>query len=116
MSHGMFGVLKRFDRHSLHELGMCRPHNANIAITEQKGLSEAGCEVVEVSQLRDDLFRLVLLRHCSPPRWHSHTSSRTTSLGVDHRAQPRSMTKCGSAASASSTRAGPTCTRTATAP
>jgi len=23
--------------------------------------------------------------HCSPPRWQSHTSSRTTSLGFDHR-------------------------------
>src|SRR5436190_20029833 len=27
--------------------------------------------------------RFVLLRHSSPPRWQSHTSSRTTSLGAD---------------------------------
>ena len=57
MSHGMFGVLKRLDRHSLHELGMCRPHDADIAIAEQKGLSEAGCEVVELAHRNIDIAR-----------------------------------------------------------
>ena len=51
----MFGVLKRLDRHSLHELGMCGSHDAIIAITEEEGLSEAGCEVVEVAHRNIDI-------------------------------------------------------------
>jgi hypothetical protein len=43
-----------------------------------------GSQNINLPQRRNDPFRLLLLRHCSPPRWHSHTSSRTTSLGVDH--------------------------------
>src|SRR5262249_39661621 len=40
---------------------------------------------IELPQLRDDLFRLVPLPcHCSPPGCQRHTSSRTTSMGVDH--------------------------------
>src|SRR5262249_40122694 len=40
---------------------------------------------IHLAQLRDDLFRLVALPcHCSPPRCQRHTSSRTTSMGVDH--------------------------------
>src|SRR5262249_15407904 len=38
----------------------------------------------ELPQLRDNLFRLVSLPcHCSPPGCQRHTSSRTTSMGVD---------------------------------
>src|SRR5262249_15749887 len=41
---------------------------------------------LDLPQLRDDLFRLVSLPcHCSPPGCQRHTSSRTTSMGVDHR-------------------------------
>src|SRR5262245_47089317 len=40
---------------------------------------------IDLPQLRDDLFRLVSLPcHCSPPGCQRHTSSRTTSMGVDH--------------------------------
>src|SRR5262249_32705879 len=40
---------------------------------------------IHLAQLRDDLFRLVALPcHCSPPGYQRHTSSRTTSMGVDH--------------------------------
>src|SRR5262249_43821109 len=39
---------------------------------------------IDLPQLRDDLFRLVSLPcHCSPPGCQRHTSSRTTSMGVD---------------------------------
>src|SRR5262249_36848697 len=38
---------------------------------------------IHLPQLRDDLFRLVA-SHCSPPGYQRHTSSRTTSMGVDH--------------------------------
>src|SRR5215472_6771969 len=41
---------------------------------------------IDLPQLRDDLFRLVSLPcHCSPPGCQRHTSSRTTSMGVDHK-------------------------------
>src|SRR6202040_2343687 len=41
---------------------------------------------IDLPQLRNDLFRLVSLScHCSPPGCQRHTSSRTTSMGVDHR-------------------------------
>src|SRR5262249_7246251 len=41
---------------------------------------------IDLPQLRDDLFRLVSLPcHCSPPGCQRHTSSRTTSMGVNHR-------------------------------
>src|SRR5262249_15669265 len=41
---------------------------------------------IDLPQLRDDLFRLVSLPcHCSPPGCQRHTSSRTTSMGVDQR-------------------------------
>src|SRR5262245_34574751 len=47
---------------------------------------------IDLPQLRDDLFRLVSLPcHCSPPGCQRHTSSRTTSMGVDH---PREIWKC----------------------
>src|SRR5262249_23733106 len=40
---------------------------------------------IDLPQLRNDLFRLVSLPcHCSPPGCQRHTSSRTTSMGVDH--------------------------------
>src|SRR4029078_1710450 len=40
---------------------------------------------IDLPQLRNDLFRLVSLPcHCSPPECQRHTSSRTTSMGVDH--------------------------------
>src|SRR5215468_5441016 len=40
---------------------------------------------IDLPQLRDDLFGLVSLPcHCSPPGCQRHTSSRTTSMGVDH--------------------------------
>src|SRR5262249_20128266 len=39
---------------------------------------------IDLPQLRNDLFRLVSLPcHCSPPGCQRHTSSRTTSMGVD---------------------------------
>src|SRR5262249_17879661 len=39
---------------------------------------------IDLPQLRDDLFRLVSLPcHCSPPGCQRHTSSRTTSMGVN---------------------------------
>src|SRR5262249_33288947 len=39
---------------------------------------------IDLAQLRNDLFRLVSLPcHCSPPGCQRHTSSRTTSMGVD---------------------------------
>src|SRR6476661_1088972 len=39
---------------------------------------------IDLPQLRNDLFRLVSLPcHCSPPECQRHTSSRTTSMGVD---------------------------------
>src|SRR5262249_13267028 len=39
---------------------------------------------IDLPQLRDDLFRLVSLPcHSSPPGCQRHTSSRTTSMGVD---------------------------------
>src|SRR6516162_5900845 len=39
---------------------------------------------IDLLQLRVDLFRLVSLPcHCSPPGCQRHTSSRTTSMGVD---------------------------------
>src|SRR4029077_16667525 len=41
---------------------------------------------IDPPQLRNDLFRLVSLPcHCSPPECQRHTSSRTTSMGVDQR-------------------------------
>src|SRR5215813_2071547 len=41
---------------------------------------------IDLPQLRDNLFGLVSLPcHCSPPGCQRHTSSRTTSMGVDHR-------------------------------
>src|SRR5262249_38711127 len=41
---------------------------------------------IDLPQLRNDLFRLVSLPcHCSPPGCQRHTSSRTTSMGVDQR-------------------------------
>src|SRR5262249_20880126 len=41
---------------------------------------------IDLPQLRDDLFRLVSLPcHCSPPGCQRHTSSRTTSMGVDQK-------------------------------
>src|SRR6478752_5136185 len=41
---------------------------------------------IDLPQLRNDLFRLVSLPcHCSPPECQRHTSSRTTSMGADHR-------------------------------
>src|SRR5262249_47375059 len=44
---------------------------------------------IDLPQLRNDLFRLVSLPcHCSPPGCQRHTSSRTTSMGVD---QPSSL-------------------------
>src|SRR5262249_55600316 len=46
---------------------------------------------IDLPQLRNDLFRLVSLPcHCSPPGCQRHTSSRTTSMGVDqpHTAPP----------------------------
>src|SRR5215813_14085799 len=44
---------------------------------------------IDLPQLRDDLFRLVSLPcHCSPPGCQRHTSSRTTSMGVDHWTYP----------------------------
>src|SRR5262249_46019451 len=44
---------------------------------------------IDLPQLRDDLFRLVSLPcHYSPPGCQRHTSSRTTSMGVDHAAFP----------------------------
>src|SRR5260370_38951073 len=40
---------------------------------------------IDLPQLRNALFRLVSLPcHCSPPGCQRHTSSRTTSMGVDH--------------------------------
>src|SRR5215472_8190417 len=40
---------------------------------------------IDLPQLRDGLVRLVSLPcHCSPPGCQRHTSSRTTSMGVDH--------------------------------
>src|SRR5262249_17827219 len=40
---------------------------------------------IDLPQLRNHLFRLVSLPcHCSPPGCQRHTSSRTTSMGVDH--------------------------------
>jgi hypothetical protein len=40
---------------------------------------------IDLPQLRNDLFRLISLPcHCSPPGCQRHTSSRTTSMGVDH--------------------------------
>src|SRR5262249_53310816 len=40
---------------------------------------------IDLPQLRNDLFRLVSLPcHCSPPGCQRHTSSRTSSMGVDH--------------------------------
>src|SRR5262249_41806735 len=42
---------------------------------------------IDLPQLRDDLFRLVSLPcHCSPPGCQRHTSSRTTSMGVNQSA------------------------------
>src|SRR5262249_55967951 len=39
---------------------------------------------IDLPQLRNDLFRLLSLPcHCSPPGCQRHTSSRTTSMGVD---------------------------------
>ncbi|WP_210315468.1 hypothetical protein, partial [Aurantimonas sp. DM33-3] len=41
---------------------------------------------IDLPQLRDDLFRLVLLlRHALVLQWlKNHTSGRTTSVGADH--------------------------------
>src|SRR6476659_7841327 len=45
---------------------------------------------IDLPQLRNDLFRLVSLPcHCSPPECQRHTSSRTTSMGVDQHAGQR---------------------------
>src|SRR5262249_51435291 len=45
---------------------------------------------IDLPQLRNDLFRLVSLPcHCSPPGCQRHTSSRTTSMGVDQGRDPR---------------------------
>src|SRR4029453_15652794 len=50
---------------------------------------------IHLPQLRDDLFRLVSLPcHCSPPGCQRHTSSRTTSMGVDHSVTMRANRKC----------------------
>src|SRR5262249_29776534 len=47
---------------------------------------------IDLTQLRDDLFRLVSLPcHCSPPGCQRHTSSRTTSMGVDQRTKRRRL-------------------------
>src|SRR5262249_36131177 len=52
---------------------------------------------IDLPQLRNDLFRLVSLPcHCSPPGCQRHTSSRTTSMGVDQRA-PEGLSKKGPA-------------------
>src|SRR5262249_50978906 len=46
-------------------------------------------QTIALPQLRDDLFRLVSLPcHCSPPGCQRHTSSRTTSMGVNQRLGP----------------------------
>ena len=48
-----------------------------------------------------------LLRHGSPPRWQGHTSSRTTSLGVDHGSCAEAVVACGTSRTTSSPGAGP---------
>src|SRR5262249_41881880 len=59
---------------------------------------------IDLPQLRNDLFRLVSLPcHCSPPGCQRHTSSRTTSMGVDHCAKRTIRPSCGSSSSTSRT-------------